>query len=108
MAQKAYQMIKQGPFESFAQYREGFQETYHSFKNMSMATNPIDIDEKEQAMDFFHGCQRSRTNICRAARPAALSIQCNWTFITALADSSEEKLFEEHSDTIHLLFSDRC
>jgi hypothetical protein len=38
-ARKAYQMIKQGSFESLAQYSKRFWETYRSYKNMLLATN---------------------------------------------------------------------
>jgi hypothetical protein len=54
MARKAYQQIKQGPFESLTQFSERFRETYWSYKNTLMSTNPVNIEEKEQAMDFFH------------------------------------------------------
>jgi hypothetical protein len=59
-AQKAYQQIKQGPFESLAQFSEQFRETYRSYKNTSTATNPVNIEEKEQAMDFFHALDTGR------------------------------------------------
>jgi hypothetical protein len=59
-AQKAYQQIKQGLFESLAQFSERFRETYRSYKNTSTATNPVNIDEKEQAMDFFHALGAGR------------------------------------------------
>jgi hypothetical protein len=53
-ARKVYQQIKQGPFKSLAQFSERFRETYQSYKNTSMSTSPVIIEEKEQAMDFFH------------------------------------------------------
>jgi hypothetical protein len=60
MARAAYQQIKQGPFESLAQFIERFRETYQSYKNTLMSTNPVNIDEKEQAMDFFHALDAGR------------------------------------------------
>jgi hypothetical protein len=59
-ARKAYQQIKQGPFESLAQFSERFRETYRSYKNTLTATNPVNIEEKEQAMDFFHALDAGR------------------------------------------------
>jgi hypothetical protein len=59
-ARKAYQTIKQGPFESLAQYSERFRETYCSYKNMAPSSNPVDIEEGKQAMDFFHGLDQER------------------------------------------------
>jgi hypothetical protein len=59
-ARKAYQQIKQGPFELLAQFSERFRETYRSYKNTSTATNPGNIEEKEQAMDFFHAIDTGR------------------------------------------------
>jgi len=60
MARKAYQQIKQGPFESLAQFRERFKETYCSYKNTLMSANPINIEEKEQATVFFHALDAGR------------------------------------------------
>jgi len=59
-ARKAYQQIKQGPFETLAQYSEHFRETNQSYKNTLTATNPVNVEEKEQAMDFFHGLDAGR------------------------------------------------
>jgi hypothetical protein len=59
-ARKAYQQIKQGPFESLAQFSEQFRETYRSYKNTSTSTNPVNVEEKEQAMDFFHALDAGR------------------------------------------------
>jgi hypothetical protein len=50
-ARKAYQQIKQGPFELLAQFSKRFRETYQSYKNTSTSTSPVNIEEKEQAMD---------------------------------------------------------
>jgi hypothetical protein len=52
VARKSYQNIKQGSFESLAQYSERFRETYRAYKDS--ATN-VDVEEADQAMDFFHG-----------------------------------------------------
>jgi hypothetical protein len=56
-ARKAYQSIKQGPFETLAQYSERFRETYHAYKatKKDPIDNPIDVKEADQAMDFSHG-----------------------------------------------------
>jgi hypothetical protein len=59
-ARKAYQQIKQGPFESLAQFSERFRETYRSYKNTSTSASPVNIEEKEQAMDFFHALDAGR------------------------------------------------
>jgi hypothetical protein len=59
-ARKAYQSIKQGPFESLAQYSERFRDTYHGYKATETAARPIDIEEGEQALDFFHGLYPAR------------------------------------------------
>jgi len=55
-----YQQTKQGPFESLSQFSERFRETYRSYKNTLAATNPVSIEEKEQAMDFFHALDAGR------------------------------------------------
>jgi hypothetical protein len=52
-ARKAYQNIKQGSFESLAQYSERFRETYRAFQD-STSTN-VSVEEADQAMDFFYG-----------------------------------------------------
>jgi hypothetical protein len=67
MARKAYQQIKQGPFESLAKFSERFRETYQSYKNTSMATSPVNIEEKEQAMDFFHALDAGRYGTCKTS-----------------------------------------
>jgi hypothetical protein len=59
-ARKAYQQIKQGLFELLAQFSKRFRETYSSYKNTSTVTNPVNIEEKEQAMDFFHALDAGR------------------------------------------------
>jgi hypothetical protein len=59
-ARKAYQTIKQGPFESLAQYSERFRETYRSYKNTAPSSHPVDIRESEQAINFFHGLDQGR------------------------------------------------
>jgi hypothetical protein len=52
-ARKAYQNIKQGSFESLAQYSEWFRETYRAFQD-STSTDVL-VEEADQAMDFFYG-----------------------------------------------------
>jgi hypothetical protein len=59
-ARKAYQNIKQGSFESLAQYSERFRDTYRGYKATGTTSKPIDIPEEEQALDFFHGLDPSR------------------------------------------------
>jgi hypothetical protein len=59
-ARKAYQNIKQGSFESLAQYSERFRDTYRGYKATGTASKPIDVLEEEQALDFFHGLDPSR------------------------------------------------
>jgi hypothetical protein len=59
-ARKAYQNIKQGPFESLAQYSERFRDTYWGYKATGTAVCPIDVEESEQALDFFHGLDPAR------------------------------------------------
>jgi hypothetical protein len=59
-ARKAYQMIKQGAFETLAQYSERFRETYRAYKATEDLMNPIVIREPDQAMDFFHGLDESK------------------------------------------------
>lgn len=60
-AKKAYQHIKQGPFESLAQYSERIRETYLSYKHASVV--PVDINKKEQAIDFFLGLDQAKYGI---------------------------------------------
>jgi hypothetical protein len=52
-ARKAYQTIKQGSFETLAQYSEHFRETYRAFQDST--TNDVTVEDKDQAMDFFYG-----------------------------------------------------
>ena len=54
-SRKAYQNIKQGPFESLAQYSERFRDTYRAYKATGTQSRPVDVPENEQALDFFHG-----------------------------------------------------
>jgi hypothetical protein len=60
VARKAYQNIKQGSFESLAQYSERFRETYPGYKATGLQSRPVDIPEHEQALDFFHGLDQAR------------------------------------------------
>jgi hypothetical protein len=59
-ARKAYQNIKQGSFESLAQFSERFRDTYRGYKATGTVTRPVDIPEAEQALDFFHGLDPAR------------------------------------------------
>jgi hypothetical protein len=54
-AGKAYQSIKQGPFETLAQYSERIRETYGAYKatEKDPVDAPIDVKEPDQAMDFL-------------------------------------------------------
>jgi hypothetical protein len=59
-SRKAYQNIKQGPFESLAQYSERFRDTYRAYKATGTPSRPVDVPENEQALDFFHGLDQRR------------------------------------------------
>jgi hypothetical protein len=59
-SRKAYQNIKQGPFESLAQFSERFRDTYRGYKATGTAARPIDVEESEQALDFFYGLDPAR------------------------------------------------
>jgi hypothetical protein len=60
-ARKAYQNIKQGSFESLAQYSERFRETYRAFQDSSI--NKLPVEEADQAMDFFYGLDNAKYGI---------------------------------------------
>jgi hypothetical protein len=62
-ARKAYQGIRIGTFETLTMYSERFHETYRAYKVIESATNPVDVKDEVQAMDFFH----SLDNQCYAA-----------------------------------------
>jgi hypothetical protein len=49
-----------GTFETLAMYSERFHETYRAYKATVSATNPIDVKDEVQAMDFFHGLDNQR------------------------------------------------
>jgi hypothetical protein len=66
-ARKAYQNIKQGPFESLAQYSERFRDTYRGYKATGTALRPIDVEESNQALDFFHGLDPARYGAFRTS-----------------------------------------
>jgi hypothetical protein len=53
-ARKAYQSIKQGSFETLAQYSIRFRDTYKAYKATVTVECPVNIPEEEQALDFFH------------------------------------------------------
>jgi hypothetical protein len=59
-ARKAYQNIKQGAYETLAQYSERFREVYKGYKETGTTENPVNTSESEQAMDFFHGLDPGR------------------------------------------------
>jgi hypothetical protein len=59
-ARKAYTGIKQGAFETLAQYSERFHETYKGYKNTGTVEAPIVVAPKIQALDFFHGLDPGR------------------------------------------------
>jgi len=59
-ARKAYQNIKQGASEGLSLYSERFHETYRAYKAMDSTSNPVDVKEEVQAMDFFHGLDNGR------------------------------------------------
>jgi hypothetical protein len=52
-ARKAYQNIKQDAFEGLSLYIEIFHETYRAYKATDSTSNPVDVKEEVQAMDFF-------------------------------------------------------
>jgi hypothetical protein len=52
-SRKAYQNIKQGSFETLAQYSEWFRETYRAFQDST--STDVSVEEADQAMDFFYG-----------------------------------------------------
>ncbi len=56
-ARKAYQSIRQGSFETLAQYSERFRETYRAYNatEKDPVDNPIGVSEPDQAIDFFQG-----------------------------------------------------
>jgi hypothetical protein len=60
VARKAYQSIKQGPFKFLEQFSEHFRDTYRGYKDTSTAMCLIDVEESEQALDFFHGLDPAR------------------------------------------------
>jgi hypothetical protein len=52
-ARKAYQNIKQGSFESLAQYSKRFRETYQAFQDSSVTK--VSVEEADQSMYCFYG-----------------------------------------------------
>ena len=62
-ARKAYHSLRQGAFETLVQYSDRFQATYSAYKENCPT---IDISEKEQAMDFFHGLYSNRFGAFKA------------------------------------------
>jgi len=59
-ARKFYQNIKQGSFKTLAQYSARFRDTYKSYKATGTVERPVDVTEKEQVLDFFHGLDQGR------------------------------------------------
>jgi len=59
-ARKSYQNIKQESFETLVQYSARFRDTYKSYKATETVESPVDVTEKEQALDFFHGLDQGR------------------------------------------------
>ena len=59
-ARKAYQGIRMGTFETLAMYSERFHETYRVYKATASTSNPVDVKDEIQAMDFFHGLDIQR------------------------------------------------
>jgi hypothetical protein len=60
VARKAYQNIKQGSFETLAQYSVRFHDTYKAYKAIATQERPVDVAEQDQALDFFHGLDQGR------------------------------------------------
>jgi hypothetical protein len=59
-ARKAYQSIKQGSFETLAQYSVRFRDTYKAYKVTATAERPVNVPDEDQALDFFHGLDQGR------------------------------------------------
>jgi hypothetical protein len=59
-ARKSYQDIKQGSFEMLAQYSVRFWDTYKAYKATGTKDQPVQVPEKEQALDFFHRLDQGR------------------------------------------------
>jgi hypothetical protein len=67
-ARKAYQNIKQGAFETLAQYSERFRETYKGYKETGTTSASVDIKENIQAMDFFHGLDQGHYGAFKSSK----------------------------------------
>ncbi len=60
-ARKAYQNIKQGAFETLAQYSERFRDTYRGYaETVQVQAGQVAVEEKVQAMEFFHGLDQGK------------------------------------------------
>jgi hypothetical protein len=60
-ARKAYQNIKQGAFETLAQYSERFRDTYRGYaETLQVPAGQVAVEEKVQVMDFFHGLEQGK------------------------------------------------
>jgi hypothetical protein len=62
-ARKAYHSMRQGAFETLIQYSDRFRATYRSYTENCSAIN---ISDREQAMDFFHGLDSNRYGTFKA------------------------------------------
>jgi hypothetical protein len=62
-ARKAYQNIKQGAFEGLLLYSERCHETYQAYKATDSTSNPVDVKEEVQAMEFFHGLDNAKYGV---------------------------------------------
>lgn len=53
-----------------AMYSKRFRDTYHGYKATGTDERPVDIPEKEQALDFFHGLDHGK---CAAFKSSMLN-----------------------------------
>jgi hypothetical protein len=86
-ARKAYQGIKMGTFETLTMYSERFHETYRAYKATASATNPVDVKDEVQAMDFFHGLD----NQCYAA--FKMSMMKGWATTTVKPPKTTNEVY---------------
>jgi hypothetical protein len=59
-ARKAHQGIRMGTFETLPMYSERFHETCKAYKATASVTNPVNVKDEVQAMDFFHDLDNQR------------------------------------------------
>ena len=86
-ARKVYQGIRMGTFETLAMYSERFHETYRAYKATASATNPVDVKDEVQAMDFFHGLD----NQCYAA--FKMSMMKGWATTTVKPPKTTNEVY---------------